>query len=214
MTAAPRIAVVTGAGSGIGRAVAVALLKEGYAVVLAGRRADPLDETARLSDPRGSQTLSVPTDVATPAVGPGALREDTEAVRPPRRAVQQRRRQRARGPARGPDLRAVEVRRRHQPDRRVPLHAAGVPDHEEPDAARRTHHQQRLDLGARAAARFGALHRDQARDHRAHQIDVARRPQVRHRLRPDRHRQRRDRDGRAHGERRAAGQRRDRRSSR
>ena len=62
-SATPRIAVVTGAGSGIGRAVAAALMKEGYAVVLAGRRAGPLDETARQSDPRGSQTLSVPTDV-------------------------------------------------------------------------------------------------------------------------------------------------------
>jgi len=62
-SAAPRIAVVTGAGSGIGRAVAAALIKEGYAVVLAGRRAGPLDDTARLSDPRGLQTLSVPTDV-------------------------------------------------------------------------------------------------------------------------------------------------------
>jgi len=43
--------------------VAAALIKEGYAVVLAGRRAGPLDDTARLSDPRGLQTLSVPTDV-------------------------------------------------------------------------------------------------------------------------------------------------------
>jgi NAD(P)-dependent dehydrogenase (short-subunit alcohol dehydrogenase family) len=61
--AASRIAIVTGAGSGIGRAVAAALIKEGYAVVLAGRRAGPLEETARQSDPGGSQTLSVPTDV-------------------------------------------------------------------------------------------------------------------------------------------------------
>ena len=43
--------------------MAAALIKEGYAVVLAGRRAGPLDDTARLSDPRGLQTLSVPTDV-------------------------------------------------------------------------------------------------------------------------------------------------------
>jgi NAD(P)-dependent dehydrogenase (short-subunit alcohol dehydrogenase family) len=43
--------------------VAAALIKEGYAVVLAGRRAGLLDETARLSDPGGLRTLSVPTDV-------------------------------------------------------------------------------------------------------------------------------------------------------
>ena len=64
-----------------------------------------------------------------------------------------------------------------------------------PDAARRPHHQQRLDLGPCAAAELGALHGDQARHHRPDQVDRARRPQVRHRLRPDRHRQRRHRDG-------------------
>ena len=62
-TAAPRVALVTGAGSGIGKAVAIALVKEGYAVVLAGRRAGPLDETAGQLVPGGGRTLSVPTDV-------------------------------------------------------------------------------------------------------------------------------------------------------
>jgi NAD(P)-dependent dehydrogenase (short-subunit alcohol dehydrogenase family) len=57
------IAIVTGAGSGIGRAVAIALLAEGYAVALAGRRAAPLEEAATLGDPHGSHTLTVPTDV-------------------------------------------------------------------------------------------------------------------------------------------------------
>ena len=58
-----RIALVTGAGSGIGRAVAVALLQEGYAVVLCGRRAAPLEQAAREGDPRGTASLAVPTDV-------------------------------------------------------------------------------------------------------------------------------------------------------
>ena len=58
-----RIALVTGAGSGIGRAVAVALLKEGYAVVLCGRRAAPLEQAAREGDPGGTASLAVPTDV-------------------------------------------------------------------------------------------------------------------------------------------------------
>ena len=58
-----RIALVTGAGSGIGRAVAVALLKEGYAVVLCGRRAAPLEQAAREGDPGGTTSLVVPTDV-------------------------------------------------------------------------------------------------------------------------------------------------------
>ena len=67
-----------------------------------------------------------------------------------------------------------------------------------PEPQGRADHQQRLDLGPRAAAELGPLHRDQARDHRPDQIDLARRPQVRHRLRPDRHRQRRHRHDPAH----------------
>jgi NAD(P)-dependent dehydrogenase (short-subunit alcohol dehydrogenase family) len=59
-----RVAIVTGAGSGIGRAVAVALLQDGYRVALAGRRREALEETARLG---GGQSLAVPTDVTDPA---------------------------------------------------------------------------------------------------------------------------------------------------
>ncbi|MEV5347326.1 SDR family oxidoreductase [Streptomyces achromogenes] len=59
-----KIAVVTGAGSGIGRAVAVALLRAGWSVVLAGRRAEPLAETAELVP--GAATLAVPADVSRP----------------------------------------------------------------------------------------------------------------------------------------------------
>jgi NAD(P)-dependent dehydrogenase (short-subunit alcohol dehydrogenase family) len=60
-----RIAIVTGAGSGIGRAAAVALLREGYAVALAGRRADALEATASAGNAPG-RTLVVPTDVSDP----------------------------------------------------------------------------------------------------------------------------------------------------
>jgi NAD(P)-dependent dehydrogenase (short-subunit alcohol dehydrogenase family) len=57
-----RVAFVTGAGSGIGRAVALALAGEGYAVTLAGRRAEALEETALLAP--GKEMLVVPTNVA------------------------------------------------------------------------------------------------------------------------------------------------------
>ena len=60
-----KVALVTGAGSGIGRAVARALLGEGYAVVLAGRRGDALAAAALA--PGGSRALCVPTDVTDPA---------------------------------------------------------------------------------------------------------------------------------------------------
>jgi NAD(P)-dependent dehydrogenase (short-subunit alcohol dehydrogenase family) len=61
-----KVAIVTGAGSGIGRASALALLREGFAVVLAGRRRQALEQTAALT-PAGSCALVVPTDVSDPA---------------------------------------------------------------------------------------------------------------------------------------------------
>ena len=62
----PKVAVVTGAGTGIGRAVALGLLGEGYAVALAGRRADRLEETLREGGVDGTRALAVPTDVSDP----------------------------------------------------------------------------------------------------------------------------------------------------
>jgi len=59
-------AIVTGAGSGIGRATALALLGQGYSVVLAGRRPAALAGTAALAGPDGPRALAVPTDVTDP----------------------------------------------------------------------------------------------------------------------------------------------------
>src|SRR5689334_19769628 len=61
-----KVALVTGAGSGIGQAVALALADAGYCVALAGRRADALDETVRAAGERSADLLPVPTDVANP----------------------------------------------------------------------------------------------------------------------------------------------------
>ncbi|HEX4196758.1 MAG TPA: SDR family oxidoreductase [Caulobacteraceae bacterium] len=60
-------ALVTGAGSGIGRAVALALMGKGYRVALAGRRADALAETARLAGATEADALVMPTDVGDEA---------------------------------------------------------------------------------------------------------------------------------------------------
>jgi NAD(P)-dependent dehydrogenase (short-subunit alcohol dehydrogenase family) len=61
-----RIAIVTGAGTGIGRAAALALLGDGWRVALAGRRAEPLQAVAEESG-AGERAVAVPTDVADPA---------------------------------------------------------------------------------------------------------------------------------------------------
>ncbi len=61
-----KVAIITGASAGIGRAVAIAFLKDGYRVALAGRRQSELDETTRLSGVANSNALAVATDVASP----------------------------------------------------------------------------------------------------------------------------------------------------
>jgi NAD(P)-dependent dehydrogenase (short-subunit alcohol dehydrogenase family) len=61
-----KVALVTGAGSGIGRAVSHALLHDGYAVVLAGRRMEPLQETVDLAEADAARCLCLPTDVGKP----------------------------------------------------------------------------------------------------------------------------------------------------
>jgi NAD(P)-dependent dehydrogenase (short-subunit alcohol dehydrogenase family) len=61
-----KVAIVTGAGSGVGRATALALLNEGYHVALAGRRTDALNETIAEAGSAGERALAVPTDVGNP----------------------------------------------------------------------------------------------------------------------------------------------------
>ena len=67
MSQSIKVAIVTGAGSGVGRASALALLREGYAVVLAGRRQELLEAVAARGRVAAPRTLAVPTDVSDPA---------------------------------------------------------------------------------------------------------------------------------------------------
>jgi NAD(P)-dependent dehydrogenase (short-subunit alcohol dehydrogenase family) len=64
MATSAKIALVTGAGTGVGRAVSIALAKAGYSLVLAGRRKEPLDAVAGEINTIGSQALAVSTDVS------------------------------------------------------------------------------------------------------------------------------------------------------
>ena len=67
MTDQRKVAIVTGAGSGIGRRVAMGLLDDGYSVVLAGRRGASLEQTVQAAGPMGAHALAVPTDITDPA---------------------------------------------------------------------------------------------------------------------------------------------------
>ena len=67
MASHSKSAIVTGAGTGIGKAVALALLRDGYRVALAGRRKEPLAAVIAEAGDAGSRALAVPSDVSDPA---------------------------------------------------------------------------------------------------------------------------------------------------
>jgi NAD(P)-dependent dehydrogenase (short-subunit alcohol dehydrogenase family) len=62
-----RIAIVTGGGTGIGRAAALAMLKDGYTVVVAGRRKEPLEQVIAAAGDDADRAMAIPTDVSNPA---------------------------------------------------------------------------------------------------------------------------------------------------
>ena len=66
MTPHTKVAIVTGAGTGIGKAAALALLQDGYRVALAGRRKELLEQAVKDAGAAGARALAVPTDVGDP----------------------------------------------------------------------------------------------------------------------------------------------------
>ena len=163
-----RVAIVTGAGSGIGRAAALALAREGFAVVLAGRRRETLEQTAI-----GANALVVPTDVADPE----SVHQLFETAQQTFGRVDLLFNNAGIGAKPVPleDLSIDEWRRVVD----VNLTGAFLCTREAfrvmkvAAAARRTHYQQRLDFRPHAAAVLGAVHGQQARNHRTYQIDGA-----------------------------------------
>lgn len=79
MSTPHKVAIVTGAGTGIGKRSALALLQDGYAVALAGRRAERLEETAKAAESSGAPALVVPTDVGDPESVRALFRKTMEA---------------------------------------------------------------------------------------------------------------------------------------
>jgi NAD(P)-dependent dehydrogenase (short-subunit alcohol dehydrogenase family) len=74
-----KVAIITGAGSGIGKAVAIAFLQDGYQVALAGRRQEVLQGAVKEAGVAGEQALIVPTDVRDPASVRTLFAQTTEA---------------------------------------------------------------------------------------------------------------------------------------
>ena len=203
-----KIALITGAGSGIGRATARKLFRHGYCVVLAGRSKAPLEALADEAQQLGHKALAVPTDV-TDAASVAAL---FDAIRQRYNRLDLLFNNAGRGAP------AVDIDELSLDD----WHA--VVDTNLTGAFLCTRAAIRIDEDAdcRAAdassttarsrhthrVRTVRLYRHQARDDRPHQVDFARRTQVRHRLRTDRHRQCAHGTGGTHGKGSATGQRR------
>ena len=196
-----RIALVTGAGSGIGRATAHRLIEDGWRVVFAGRRLEALREAiAAAGDPFGDidqRAIAAPADLTRP--DSVAALFDVVRARFGRLDMLFNNAGTGAPPVPLEELTVEQWRTVVDTNLtgRVPVHPAGLPHHEGAVAEGRTHHQQRLDLGLRAAAALGALHRHQACGQRADALGLARRAGARHRGRPDRHRQCRNRHDRS-----------------
>ena len=174
MAASQKVALVTGAGTGVGKAVALALMRDGYAVVLAGRRREMLEETAKAASANDAD--SCPTDVADPAAIKALFAKTKETFG--RLDVL------FNNAGVGAPPVPLEELGYEQWKTVVDTNLTGaflctqeaIKIMKSAGSARRTHHQQRLDLGARAAALFGRLYGDQACDHRPDQVHLARLP--------------------------------------
>ena len=202
-----KIAIITGAGSGIGKYVTVALAREGYSVVLSGRRKDALEATALEVQQTNSPSAHRADGRHRSRLRAQALRENKRSLRPPRPAVQQRGHFGRGMPLE--DLTYEHWKSVVDTNLTGPFlctqEAFKIMKSQEPRGGRIINNGS---ISAHSpAAEFRALYGVKTRSYRPHQSDLARRPQIRHRLRPDRHRKRGHRHGGKDEERRSAGQR-------
>ena len=164
-----RAAIITGAGSGIGKAAALAFLKDGYRVALAGRREEALARVAAESG-AGSRALVVPTDVTNP--------DSVSALFAATKQDFGRLDVLFNNAGVGSPAAALEDVTFEQWKLVVDINLTGMflciqqafRLMKEQAAARRAHHQQRIDFRPHATSELGAVHRDEARGDRVDQI--------------------------------------------
>ena len=152
-TMADRVAVITGAGSGIGRASALALMNDGWSVALAGRRKEMLEETAGMAT--AGNALVVPTDVTEPAQVDSAVRRGSSEHSAGSTCCST-----TPAAARRPRISAISPRRcgqgrRGEPERDVPVRQRRVPHDARPG--------RRAAGGSSTTARFPRMCRGRAR---------------------------------------------------
>ena len=181
-----KVALVTGAGSGIGKACAVALANAGYAVVLAGRRLDALEAVAKEI---GKSALAVATDVTDPKSVANLFAKTKEKFGR-LDVLFNNAGTGAPGTINLEDLTFEQWQSVVNTNLTGPFlctQRRSIDESQSPRGGRI------INGSFQPTAKFRALYINEARHHWPHEIHLARRPEVRHRLRPDRHRQRRHR---------------------
>ena len=202
-----KIALVTGAGSGIGRAVSLSLQSAGYSVVLAGRRAAELEKTAALGHASQGKMLPVPTDVSNP--------ESVRALFARIKETFGRLDLLFNNAGTGAPGIPMEDLSYEQWSKVVGVNLTGaflcaqeairLMKAQNPPGGRIINNGS---ISAHAPRpKLSALHHHQTCHSGTHQVHFAGRPEIRHCLRPDRHRQCGDRNDRAHDSRRHASER-------
>ena len=194
MSSNGRVAVITGAGTGIGKASALALLSGGYSVALAGRRVAPLEETVTEAGEDGARAIVVSTDVGDPESVKALFDKTRDAFG--RLDVLFNNAGTGAPPVLLEDLTYEQWMTVVNANLTGTFLCTQLAFHKmkSQDPMGRAHHQQRLPFGARSATKLDTLHIHQACGDRNDARHRARRTQVQHSVQPNRHRQCRDAD--------------------